>query len=128
MLPVLTESDSQPLTFASSRGSIKMRMSASSARMDRPFTAGQLNPSLFSIEDLFMWKKSLLRLYLQRGELFAPMECIFTTGHRVNLLILLSEAFFHRIRLQSVMRKKMTETLKCPSRMPATEEELVLPR
>lgn len=93
MLPVLTESDSQPLTFASSRGSIKMRMSASSARMDRPFTAGQLNPS-FSTEDLFMWKKSLLRLYLQKGELFAPLECIFTTGQRVNQLILLSKAFF----------------------------------
>lgn len=95
VLLVLTESDSQPLTFASSRGSIKMRMSASSARMDRPFTAGQLNPSLFSTEDLFyVEKKSLLRLYLQRGELFAPVECIFTTGHRVNRLILLSEAFF----------------------------------
>lgn len=55
MLLVLTVSDSQSLTFARSKGSIKMRMSASSARMDGPFTASQLNPSLFSTGDFFFF-------------------------------------------------------------------------
>lgn len=50
-----------------------------------------------------MWKKSLLRLYLQKGKLFAPMECIFTTGHCVNLFILPFKAFFI---LHSIMRKE----------------------
>lgn len=112
LLLVLTEWDSSSLTFASIRGSIKMRMSASRAKMDRAFTASQLNPSLFSAEDFFfMWKKSLLRLYLQTGKLFAPVECIFTTGHCVNRMIMPFRTF-SSCKVPSAKENRFTVSFK----------------
>lgn len=116
---MLTESYSQPLTFASSKGSVKMRMSTPRAKMDRPFTAGQLNPSLFSTarkDFFFLCGKSLHWGYIYRGgNCLHPWNAFFTTGHCVNQFILLFESFFIKYCCK-VSAQKAIETLQCPSK------------
>lgn len=69
LLHVLTESDSQPLTFDRSRGSIK-NGNVSPQCKNGPFTACQLNPSLFPSERFHLEKESPHEGYIYKGENF----------------------------------------------------------
>lgn len=106
MLLVLTESDSQPLTFARSKGSIKMRMSASRAKMDRPFTAGQLNPSLFSAEDILCGKKAPAKVISTEEESVCTHGMHFYHRSLCKPIYIAFQGIFHIILSQSHAGKK----------------------
>lgn len=105
---MLTESYSQPLTFASSKGSVKMRMSTPRAKMDRPFTAGQLNPSLFSTARkgfFFYVEKVLTEVISTEEEIVCTHEMHFYHRSLCKPIYIAFWVIFHKILLQSVSTK-----------------------
>lgn len=104
---VLTELNSEPLTFASSKGSVKMRMSTPSAKMDRPFTAGQLNPSLFSTErqDFFYVEKVPAEVISTEEEIVCTRGMHFYYRSLCKPIYIAFWVIFHKILLQSVSTK-----------------------